>query len=209
MATFFACNIQGQHRHVAWTYINNIINVCQFSIAASDTHNSSLAKNDMHWADHENHLMINDLLTDGKYCNTSCQIKRGQGSGQKVSFGGRSGEDYHARYFWVDLEWIIPLDIFGYIWRGLPQWIFVGRSWKDSHTKYFGSRSGEEPKTVLKWVYVLFGLVHVQNLSLKEKGLDQSRTLNLHWDTHPPPQTFIPVSGYTYSRKLINNLSIS
>ena len=35
--------------------------------------------------------------------------------------------------------------------------------------------------------FVLFSLVQFQNLSLRWKGLDQSRTLNPHLDTRPPP----------------------
>ena len=38
---------------------------------------------------------------------------------------------------------------------------------------------------------LLFSLVQVQNVRLKEKGLDQSIT--------PPPQTFLPDPGDAYS----------
>ena len=41
----------------------------------------------------------------------------------------------------------------------------------------------------------------------ERKGLDQSRTLNSH-SPHPPPQTFLPVPGYTCSSKSVYNLSI-
>ena len=50
---------------------------------------------------------------------------------------------------------------------------------------------------IIVYLYSLFVLVQVQNLSFEEKGLDQSRTLNNYFTNHPP--TYPPTTYSTLS----------